>query len=254
MNKLLIFLLFLSPALFAVTDSEIPLQHVSVNIKDQARLQRGAKMYMNYCSGCHSLKYMRYNRMAKDMGLTTFAGEVDKDLLYNNLIFTSAKIHDPIQIAMPAEDAREWFGVEPPDLSLVARKRGANWIFTYLKSFYIDESRPFGSNNLLVPGVAMPNILAPLEGRVIAVRKKDTDEHLQISHLLLIKPGRMTQHEFDNAITDLVNFLVYVGEPAQLIRYRIGVWVLLFLFVFFFAAYKLKKAYWRKLNLNAGGK
>lgn len=250
MNRFFIVLLSLlvAPLLYAAAPANLRIQQVPVNIKDKASLQRGARMYMNYCSGCHSLKYMRYNRMAKDMGLTTFAGEIDKDLLYNNLIFTEARIHDPIQIAMPAEDARQWFGVEPPDLSLISRKRGADWIYTYLKSFYADESRPYGTNNLLVPGVAMPNVLAPLEGRAIAVREGGQNEQGPISHLLLIRHGSMTRHEFDSALADLVNFLVYVGEPAQLLRYRMGIWVMLFLFVFLIVTYQLKKAYWGQLK------
>lgn len=222
-------------------DNDIALLSVNIDLADQNKLQRGARLYMNYCSGCHALRYMRYNRMAEDLGLTTFTGEVDKDLL-SNLIFTSAKIHDPIQISMPPTDARQWFGIVPPDLSLTARERGADWIYTYLKSFYADKKRPFGANNLLVPEVAMPNILEPLSGRVIAVT---SGAGKAISHLALIKQGEMTPHQFDSAIEDLVNFLVYVGEPAQLIRYRMGVKVIAFLCLFLIVAYLLKKSYWK---------
>ena len=128
----------------------------------KTHLQRGAKLYMNYCSGCHSLKYLRYSTMAKGLGLTTFDGQIDKPLLQDNLIFTTLPVHSPIEIAMSEEDAVQWFGIKPPDLSLIARARGTAWIYTYLKSFYADNTRPFGSNNMLVPDVAMPNVLLSL--------------------------------------------------------------------------------------------
>ncbi len=250
MRKMIRYLLCLclSPLVFAASNQAVRLESVTINLKDKASLQRGAKYYMNYCSGCHSLKYMRYSQMAKSLGLTTFDGEVDKDLLYNNLIFTEAKIHDPIEIAMPAADARQWFGIEPPDLSLIARRQGPDWIYTYLNSFYKDESRPFGANNLLIPGVAMPNVLASLQGQVMAVRKGAENSDAAISHLVLVKEGRMGQQEFDGAVEDIVNFLVYVGEPERLLRYKIGVWVMLFLFVFLLSAYRLKKAYWKRID------
>ncbi|MDI9818428.1 MULTISPECIES: cytochrome c1 [unclassified Legionella] len=218
---------------------------VNIDVSDQSKLQRGAKIFMNYCSGCHSLKYMRYNTMAKDLGLTTFTGEIDTDLLFNNLIFTTAKIHDPIEISMPAIDARQWFGIMPPDLSLTARERGASWIYTYLKSFYADDSKPFGTNNLLVPDVAMPNVLEPLIGRVAAV-KGDTES--AISHLVLVAPGEMNQREFNSTVEDLVTFLSYVAEPVQLVRYRIGIIVILFLSVFWLLAYLLKRTYWKNIH------
>ncbi|MDP1603090.1 MAG: cytochrome c1 [Legionella sp.] len=221
---------------------------IDVDLQDKEKLQRGAKLFMNYCSGCHSLRYMRYSRMAKDLGLTTFDGELDENLLVSNLIFTRAKIHDPIEIAMPPVDSREWFGVEPPDLSLSARKHSASWLYTYLKSFYEDKSRPFGTNNLLIPGVAMPNVLAPLSGRVVAVKGGEKNESSPISHLLRVKEGEMTAHQFDSAVEDLVTFLVYVGEPVKLVRYRTGGLVLAFLFIFLIVVYQLKKNYWRDLH------
>lgn len=230
---------------FALADTE--LLSVTIDVRNQEKLQRGARLFMNYCSGCHTLKYMRYNRMAHDLGLTTFTGEVDKDLLVSNLIFNRAKLYDPIENSMPATDAREWFGRVPPDLSLSARERGPDWIYTYLKSFYVDKNRPFGSNNVLVPDVAMPNVLAPLEGAVI-VDKPANASALSPNHLLLIEPGTMTEQQFDSALEDLVTFLVYVAEPVQLIRYRIGGIVILFLFVFLWFAYQLKKFYWRDIR------
>jgi ubiquinol-cytochrome c reductase cytochrome c1 subunit len=224
-----------------------PLFKAHVDVGDEAKLQRGAKIYMNYCSGCHSLRFMRYNRMATDLGLTTFAGSIDQDLLFNNLIFTRSRLHDPIKIAMPATSAREWFGVVPPDLSLTARERGPDWIFSYLKSFYLDKTRPFGTNNLLIPGVAMPNVFAPLIGQVIAMRESSNPKS-PITHLVLVKKGEINQHEFDSMLEDLVTFLTYVGEPAKLVRYHIGVGVIVFLLAFLIVAYLLKKAYWKKIH------
>lgn len=221
-----------------------PIESVRIDVGDKAKLQRGAAMFMNYCSGCHSLRYLRYNRMAMDLGLTTFDGRLDEDLLVNNLIFTSAKVGDPIRVSMPEVNARQWFGKVPPDLSLSARERGANWIYTYLKSFYADKKRPFGSNNLLLPDSAMPNILGPLAGEVIAIPQRNTDR----LDLVLVEQGEMGQNQFDSAVEDLVTFLVYVGEPAQLYRYPLGVAVLLFLTVLLIFAYRLKKAYWHRLE------
>ncbi|MGQ3889884.1 cytochrome c1 [Legionella sp. CNM-1927-20] len=231
---------------YALENEDVPMLPVEIDLHDQAGLQRGAKLFMNYCSGCHSLKFMRYNQMANDLGLTTFDGEVDKDLLFNNLVFTHAKLHDPIEIALPAVDAKQWFGTVPPDLSLIARVRGPSWLYTFLKSFYADPSRPFGSNNLLIPGVAMPNVLAPLAGQVIAVRKNNQKTG-PIDYLLKISDGEMTTHEFDNAVEDLVNFLTYVGEPVQLTRYRIGVFIIAFLSIFLIVVYLLKRSYWQRL-------
>ena len=240
MNKIVLCLLIALACVRVAGANDHRLLPIDTDVQDPARLQRGAKIFMNYCSGCHSLRFMRYNRMARDLGLTTFTGEIDTDLLKNNLIFTTAQIQDPIQISMPPTDARQWFGRTPPDLSLSARERGADWIYTYLKSFYVDKSRPFGANNLLVPDVAMPNILAPLQGNVIAEKNSE----LKPSDIVLVARGEMTEQEFDSALQDLVTFLVYVAEPVQLIRYRIGVFVLLFLLVFLVVAYRLKRSYW----------
>lgn len=247
MNKVLVYLL-IAISWTQVVASSVELLPVSVDIQDTEKLQRGAKLFMNYCSGCHSLRYMRYNRMATDLGLTTFTGEVDNDLLVSNLIFTTAKVHDPIQISLPPTDAQQWFGRVPPDLSLEARERGPAWIYTYLKSFYVDENRPYGANNLLVPDVAMPNILAPLEGKVIDARHgTHSDNHLP-ARLVLVEQGEMSQQQFDSALQDLVTFLVYVGEPVKLVRYQMGIFVMLFLFIFLLVAYRLKKIYWRDIH------
>lgn len=234
--------------LVQVAEAEVALLPVNINLHDKASVQRGAKLFMNYCSGCHSLRYMRYNRMAKDLGLTTFTGDIDKDLLVSNLIFTTSKVEDPIEISMPPEDARQWFGRVPPDLSLSARKYSPAWLYTYLKSFYVDKTRPFGANNVLFPDVAMPNILAPLGGKVIAIPNGlHSSGHLP-TRLLLVEPGAMTQQQFDSAVRDLVTFMVYVAEPVKLIRYQIGWVVMGFLGVFLIVAFRLKKTYWRDVH------
>ncbi len=228
----------------------VALLPVTVDLNDSASLQRGAKLFMNYCSGCHSLRYMRYNRLASDLGLTTEDGAIDKSLLVNNLIFTTAKIHDPIEISMPQADARQWFGMPPPDLSLIAREHSPSWLYTYLNGFYVDKTRPFGGNNLLVPDVGMPNVLAPLKGEVKAVSQKDgTYLYDQLPpQLVVVKPGEMSGPQFDRALCDLVTFLVYVAEPTKLIRIRIGIFVMLYLALFLVVAYQLNKFYWRKIS------
>lgn len=228
---------------------------VAIDLTDQAALQRGARLYMNYCATCHSIKYLRYNRLAQDLAIVDDAGQIDKELLTNNLIFTTAKVSEPVAVAMPAEDAREWFGVVPPDLSLIGRVRGANWLYTYLTSFYSDPSQPFGANNLLYPDVAMPHVLANLQGKQIPIYRQemtvngDQESGSQIiNELLLIQPGTMNQHEFNSAVRDLVTFLVYVAEPNQLQRQQIGKWVLAFLLLLLIVTYCLKKVYWKKIT------
>jgi ubiquinol-cytochrome c reductase cytochrome c1 subunit len=227
---------------------ERPLMPIKIDLHDKAKLQRGARLFMNYCSGCHSLRYMRYNQMGKDLGITTFTGEVDTDLLKNNLIFTTSQPLDPIKISMPEVDAREWFGKPPPDLSLTGRERGANWLYTYLHSFYLDKKRPFGTNNLLIPDVAMPNILSPLQGEVVAIKDNNHLATPSNTSLLLIEKGEMTQQQFDSALQDIVTFLVYVSEPAKLQRFRIGTGVLLFLAILLILAYQLKRSYWQDIH------
>lgn len=245
-NRFLIGLgLILSATVQAQGDLQVQMLKPAVDVSDKAALQRGARIFMNYCSGCHSLQYLRYNRMAVDLGLVTFDGAIDKDLLYNNLIFTTAKEFDPIEVAIPPEGARQWFGKVPPDLTLTAKQRGLDWIYTYLKSFYADPSRPFGSNNLLFPDVAMPNVLYPLQGEVRAVKRAGQPD--QISHLLLVKNGEMNEPEFNSALSDLVTFLAYAAEPEKTAREHLGIWVLLYLFILLILVYQLKKIYWKKL-------
>jgi ubiquinol-cytochrome c reductase cytochrome c1 subunit len=223
--------------------SQVQPLSVNVDVQDKASLQRGARFYMNYCSGCHALKYMRYNDMAKGLGLTTFSGEVDSDVLIQNLVFTQARVYDPIQISMPIAGAKQWFGIVPPDLSLIARSRGPNWVYTFLKLYYEDTTRPFHSNNLLFPDVGMPDVLYPLRGEVRRLSHASS-----ANQLVTVKPGTMTAEEFDQALQDLINFLAYVGEPGREERKGLGIGVLVFLGVAFLLLNGLRKIVWKKLH------
>jgi len=221
----LIIILIFPVSGFSATQSLIPLEKPHINIKDKASLQRGAKLYMNYCAGCHSLSYLRYSRMAKDIGIVNTKGEIYDTILKQNLIFTGAKISDAILSAMPEKDAESWFGVKAPDLTLVARVRGVDWIYTYLTSFYADAKRPLGVNNLVFPDVAMPNVLVSLQGIQVPIYKKETKiingqpvKENVITHLALEQKGMMSQHEFNASVNDLVNFLSYASAPEKLAR------------------------------------
>jgi ubiquinol-cytochrome c reductase cytochrome c1 subunit len=244
-KKIMVFFICLTLVLetHGVIANVINMHPIPIDLSNKPRLQRGAKLFMNYCSGCHSLKYMRYSRMAEDLGLTNKNGNIEIKLL-NNLNFTQANPYDPIETAMPAEDAKQWFGGVPPDLSLSARQRGPVWLYNYLKSFYQDNTKIFGVNNLLVPNSAMPDVLEPLLGQMILVPNKKT----HISSLLLVKQGEMPPTQIDSALQDLVTFLVYVGEPAQLIRYRLGLFVIIFFSILFIVVYLLYRNYWRNLK------
>ena len=213
------------------------------DLSDRASLQRGAQLYMNYCAGCHSLKYMRYSRMAEDLGLT-------EDEVMKNLNFTGAKFGEQVQVSMPAAGGEKWFGKMPPDLSLISRVRGSDWIYTYLKSFYLDESRPLGWNNKLFPNASMPNPLWELQGLQHAefgpVDPATGERHVE--GLKVAQAGRQSAQEFDQTARDITNFLEYVGEPAALKRQSVGVWVILFLAALTFLAYLLKQEYWKDVH------
>jgi ubiquinol-cytochrome c reductase cytochrome c1 subunit len=237
-------------------------EHAGVDLEDRASLQRGAQLYMNYCVACHSLKYMRYSRIAEDLGLT-------EDQVMNNLNFTGAKFGEHVISSMPAALGEKSFGKAPPDLTLVARVRGSDWIYTYLKSFYLDDSRPLGWNNKLFPNVSMPNPLWEMQGnqRPVFTAKEPTGEKDEkgkpvmacphgstevddacIKELVVSQPGSQDAREFERTARDLATFLEYVGEPAALKRQQIGVWVVLFLAFFTFLAWLLKKEYWRDVH------
>lgn len=247
--------LLLSPLAQASGYEGVPLAKAHINLRDTASLQRGAKIFMNYCAGCHSLKYMRYQQLASGLDIVDQNGQVAADIVKNNLIFTDAKILDPIVTAMPAKNAAQWFGIAPPDLSLAVRVRGVNWVYSYLNSFYTDAKRPWGSNNLIYPDVAMPNVLFNLQGEQIPVFKdriENVNGKMQkiedINHLILIKPGTMSPAQFDGTVDDVVNFLAFVSEPERNTRIDIGFGVMGFMLLLCLMTYLLKREYWKDIT------
>ena len=222
------------------------LDEADVDLSNQASLQRGAKYFVNYCLNCHSARYMRYDRMGRDLGL-------DEGMLKDNLMFVPGRrVGETMEVAMPKGLSEGWFGVTPPDLSLVSRSRGEDWIYTYLKSFYASAERPFGVDNLVFEKVGMPNVLEELQGVQKAVYREekavDGSTRQVIDHLEMVSEGRMNPAEYDQMVRDLVTFLVYIGEPAQMERKSIGIWVLLFLAVFSVLAYLLKLEYGKDVH------
>ena len=250
----------------------IDLLTARIDIEDDASLQRGARMYVNYCLGCHALSFMRYDRMGRDLGLAN-------EQVSENLLFAADKITSPMTIAMRPESARKWFGVAPPDLSVISRARGPDWLYSYLTTFYVDAnpSRPFGVNNVVFAEVGMPHALAPLQGRqeyvqgespadataVLAVGLAlDGDDILVrrsaamsdgshvpvVDRLTVTEPGEMSPREYRGAMRDLVNFLAYAGEPSRIERQALGFWVVLFLVVLALLLRALYKEYWKDVH------
>ena len=221
-----------------------------VKTSDHASLQKGAKLFVNYCLNCHSAAYMRYNRL-QDIGFTT-------EQIKDNLLFTTDKVGETMKAAIDPKQAKEWFGANPPDLTVIARSRsavskgsGADYLYTFLRTFYPDETKATGWNNLAFPSVGMPHVLWELQGQRLPVYEK----RMQHGHEVLVAtgwqqltPGSMTPLQYDQAIGDLVNFLQWMGEPAQNARVRIGVWVMLFLLVFTLIAWRLNAAYWKDVK------
>ena len=218
------------------------LQQSGVDLNDKASLQRGAALYMNYCGSCHSLKYIRYARIAEDLGLS------EEDVMAN-LNFSGGKIGDHVISSMTPAMGVAAFGKAPPDLSVIARVRGSDWIYTYLKSFYLDESRPLGWNNKLFPNASMPNPLWELQGLQQPVYgKADAGGERPVESLVLAGPGTQSPERFDQSVRDITAFLEYAGEPAALKRESLGVWVILFLTFLAFLAWLLKNEYWRDVH------
>ena len=221
-------------------------------MQDVGALQHGAKLFVNYCLNCHSAQYMRYNRL-RDIGLT-------EDLIKQNLLFTDGKVGETMKAALDPKQAKEWFGGVPPDLSVISRSRssgagsGADYLYTYLRTFYRDDTRPTGWNNLAFPNVGMPNVLWELQGQRTAkfVEMKDPHEEGVSLHRFAgfeaTTTGRLSEHAFDEAVADLVAYMQWMGEPAQQHRVRIGVWVMMFLAVFTFIAWRLNAAYWKDVK------
>ncbi len=243
-KQLLTLLAFVPLAASASGGAHLQLDKAPVNVADHASLQRGAKMFVNYCLNCHSASYMRYSRL-QDIGLT-------EDQIKNNLLFATEKVGDTMNVAMSYKDAKVWFGAAPPDLSVIARSRGADWLYTYLRSFYRDDSRPTGWNNIAFDKVGMPHVMVSLQGEQIAHFKNEVDhegkEHEVFERFELVKPGKVSLAEYDSMVGDLVNYLSWMAEPAQSKRKHTGLLVLAFLAVFFVVAYYLKKEFWKDVH------
>lgn len=265
--KNLIFSFFFG--LFAVSSSAtyaasggIELESIEVDLSDKASLQRGARTFVNYCLSCHSASYMRYSRMAKDIDLT-------EEQVTASLMFTTDKIGDTMSIAMRPEDAKKWFGVAPPDLSVISRAKGTDWLYTYLRTFYLDESKTMGTNNLVFKDVGMPHILWLQQGYLakdkdtgeLVPAKRALPENLQGMKLDDFSPSsleykvlaanerrHMEPYYYNLMIKDLVNFLAYIGEPSKIERLALAKWVLLYLVIFFLVAYPMKKAFWEDVH------
>jgi len=221
-------------------------------VTDMAALQNGAKLFVNYCLNCHAASYMRYNRM-RDIGLT-------EDQIKKNLMFATDKVGETMKVSLDAKQAKEWFGAQPPDLTLIARSRsgekgsGADYLYTYMRTFYRDDAKATGWNNLAFPNVAMPHVLWQLQGqqRAIFAEEKDPHEEGRTVHVFkgfeAITPGLLTPAQYNEQVADLVAYLQWMGEPAQNDRMRLGVWVLIFLAVFTAIAWRLNAAFWKDVK------
>ena len=244
MKKIIFALSFLLSTGVIAASSNVQLDKAEYDLTDKASLQSGAQLFMNYCLGCHQTQYQRYQRTFEDLGIPLELGQA-------NLQFTGEKPGEHIKNAMPSESAAKWFGAPPPDLTLVARVRGADWIYTYLRTFYADDSTTFGVNNLVFPNVGMPHVLQELQG----IPKKTSEKMLVdgeiVERYVGLKSdgsGELSPAEYDTAVLDLVNYLVYIGEPSRLQSEDIGRWVMIFLLVLLVLVYLLKKDYWRDVH------
>jgi ubiquinol-cytochrome c reductase cytochrome c1 subunit len=236
--------LFLPGGAVLAEEGGMQLMHAGADINNVQSLQRGARNFLNYCSGCHSLEYLRYNRMGEDL-------QIPPAELAANLMFTSEKPFDAVNSAMPA-DAEQWFGKRPPDLSLVARAKGVDYVYSFLHGFYEDKTRPWGVNNLYLANASMPHVLQRLQGLQKPVFKHETGEggepQMVLTGVEAMSSGSMKPEEYDQFVRDIVNFLDYAAEPVKATRQSMGVFVILFLLVFFAFAYLLKKEYWKDVH------
>lgn len=245
MKKLFIALSLLVPSLvMAAGGSSFPLDKANNDLTDKASLQNGARIFMNYCLGCHQMQYQRYQRSFQDLG-------IPDDLGQELLQFTGEKVSDYITSAMPGESGAKWFGAPPPDLTLVSRVRGSDWLYTYLRTFYVDPNKTFGVNNKVFPDVGMPHVLQELQGVPYEAYESQMVDGEMVERYVGIKSdgtGELSAAEYDEAMRDLVNFLEYTGEPSKLEAQALGKWVLVFIVVFFIFVYLLKKEYWRDVH------
>lgn len=246
MKKFLITLILAAAPAWALgAGSKVPLDEANIDPNNVQSMQRGARLFVNYCLSCHSASLMRYERMGKDLG-------IDEKLVSENLMFTGGKVGELMTVATHDGDSKEWFGTVPPDLSVIARARGVDWLYTYMRSFYRDDSKLVGVNNLVFPDVGMPHVLWELQGWqepvITTVRNEHDGTEKKEVALELVEPGTMSPKEYDRAIRDLVNFLDYMGEPAKHDRKALGVKVLTFLFFFLILAYLMKREFWKDVH------
>jgi len=245
-RKILVLLAVLAAPLSAFgAEGEAHLDKAMNDVGNKASLQRGARNFVNYCLGCHTAKYVRYNRVAADLGLT-------EAQLKDNLMFTADSPHETMKNGINPDDAKKWFGVVPPDLSLMARARTPDYLYTFLRSFYVDPAKANGTNNLALPGTAMPHVLWELQGLQEAVWEGEMDKagnaQKHFKEFKLAAPGKLKPEEYDAFVRDTVNFLDYIGEPVQLQRQSLGYKVIAFLAFFTLLAYALKKEYWKDVK------
>lgn len=212
--------------------------HYDADVGNQASLQRGARNYMNYCAGCHSMKHLRYSRIAEDLG-------IPDDLLKTNLMFTSDKVGDPIKASIATDDALKWFGRVPPDLTLSTRLRGESWVYSYLMTFYLDPSKSAGVNNLMLPGLSMPHVLGDLQGWQSLAKDKDSHGKPKLE---LVQKGTLSPAEYKAFVSDLVNFMAYAAEPGRSDRIALGWKVMLYLLLLLAVTYLLKQEYWKDVH------
>ncbi len=234
-----------SPALVTASEDGIRMEPANNILSSVQSLQRGAAHFVNYCMGCHSAKYVRYNRLADDLQLS-------EQQMMENLMFVGEKLLDTMNIAMDPLDAGRWFGQVPPDLSLVARAKGTDYVFNYLKGFYSDPGRRSGTNNVFLPGASMPHVLWELQGLRRPVYEANIDASGGVHKVMVgfeqITEGLLSPEEYDQFVRDLANFLEYISEPVKLERKVLGVRVLMFLLIFFLFAYLLKQEYWKDIK------
>ncbi|RCX11784.1 cytochrome c1 [Extensimonas vulgaris] len=239
----------LTGAAVQANEAGIPWDKAPNKTTDLGALQNGAKIFVNYCVGCHSAAFMRYNRL-RDIGLT-------EQQIKDNLMFTTDKVGETMKAAIDPRQAKEWFGANPPDLTLIARSRagaggsGADYLYTFLRTFYRDDTKATGWNNLAFPNVGMPHALWQLQGQRRAVFE-EVESHGHSTEVFKgweqLSPGTMSELQFDQTVADLVNYLQWMGEPAQKTRTRVGVWVLLYLAFFTVLAWRLNAAYWKDVK------
>jgi len=224
--------------------NSVELEKANIDPGNKASLQRGARNFMNYCSGCHSAQYVRFNTIGKYLDLS-------EEQLIDNLMFNAEKTFETIQTSMPKQNAARWYGKIPPDMSLMARAKGADYIYSYLKSFYLDPESPTGVDNLVLSGTSMPDVLWELQGYQNAVFSTHTDEGVStqvFEHFEPATAGKLSAEDYDMIVRDTVNFLAYISEPIRADRRKIGTWVLIYLLVFLIIARMLKKQIWKDVK------